>query len=119
MARIADYSIISDGKVKMKIGGDIDKSFNFNLPSNYHRGSRGVLAFMLDTVNPSNLKFKVEINGSRVFNARYNSDVFHTVHEVVPGSLMQAGGNNIEFTVTGGGGELQMGDAVLWFQANV
>ena len=119
MARIADYVIVSDGKVSMRIGGDIDKEFTFNMPANLHRGSRSILACMLDTVDPDDLKFKIQINGSQVFNARYNSDVFHTVHEVIPADLLNVNNNQLKITVTGGGGELQVGDITILSQVEV
>ena len=34
MATIADYAVLSDGTVTLKIGGDIDHTFSFSLPAN-------------------------------------------------------------------------------------
>jgi hypothetical protein len=47
MPRIADYSIITDGKFTIQTGGDLDKDFNFSLESGAHLGSRSILAFVL------------------------------------------------------------------------
>ena len=119
MSKVADYAILSDNKVEMKIGSDIDKSFTFSLPNSTDLNSRGILMFMLDTVNPSNLKFHIDINGKQVFNGVYNSDVYHSVHEVINTGILKKGSNTCTFVVDGGGGKLQVGDITCWYQNSV
>ena len=120
MPRIADYSVISDNKVALQIGGDIDHDFNFTLPVGAHLGSRSVLAFMLDTKSdPDDLRFHVEINGTNVFNARFNSDVFQPLHEVIGANVLRHGTNNINFVVDSGDGVAEISDVVLWWQRDI
>jgi hypothetical protein len=118
MTKVADYAILSDGKLEMRIGGDIDKSFSFSLPNSADLNSRGILMFMLDTVNPDNLKFHIDINGKRVFDGRYNSDVFHSVHEVVQTGVLKAGSNTCTIVLDSGAGKLQVGDVCVMYQNN-
>jgi hypothetical protein len=118
MTKVADYSILSDGKLEMKIGADIDKTLSFSLPKSADLNQRGILMFMLDTVHPDNLKFHIDINGKKVFTGQYSSDVYHSVHEVINTGILKAGSNTCTFTVDGGKGALQVGDVTVWYQNN-
>ncbi len=120
MARIADYSIIRDGKFTIRTGGDIDRDFNFNLVNTAHLGSRSILAFVLFVKsNARNLKFEVKINGSKQLFYTFTGFQLNTLHEVVSANTLKHGANNIEFRITGGQGTFQFGDVVLWWQRDV
>lgn len=122
MPRIADYTIITDSKfsITSATGGDIDKDFNFTLESGAHLGSRSILAFVLFVKSgANNLGFEVKINNSSQLSYTFTGFQVNTLHEVISANVLKAGTNNIEFRITGGSGNLEFGDAVLWWQRDV
>ena len=100
-------------------GGDIDRSFDFTVPSNATLSGRAILRFMLEAEsNPSNLKWKIDVNGTQVYNATHNSDRFAAVQEVFDASTLRHGSNRLTATVTSGSGTIKVSDIVIDFQAN-
>lgn len=140
MAIITEHISLQDGKSNITtsgIGGALVIP-SFSLPTDYtdtvgvgeSPASRNlpVLAFIIDTVNPTALSFSIETsnnNGSSFtaqFSATFNSDVYHSIHEVINAGAFIGNGtavNQIRFTRVSGSGGLQIGDVVLLVKRNV
>jgi hypothetical protein len=123
MARAADYDIVSDAKVSLKIGGDIDRDFPIGM-SSPDVTQRSILSFMVDTVGASNLTFRLEIvNGNgvktEVIAITTNSAVARTFQEVINGNVLTPTNNTLKVKVLSGGGTLEISDIVLWYLKNV
>jgi hypothetical protein len=105
MARIADYSIISDSKVSLKIGGDIDHTFSFSLPDDAHLGSQSILAFVaFISSDAKNLKFTIRVNSSEQVNHTFTGSRVNTIHEVITSNLLKHGSNTVIVNVESGQG---------------
>jgi hypothetical protein len=123
MPRAADYDIISDDKVSLRIGGDIDREFPIGMDAP-NVGSRSILSYMVDTVGADDLKFRVNlINGSNVTTEvgtyTTSSGVARTFQEVINANVLTASGNKLIVRVLSGDGTLQISDIVLWYLKNV
>ena len=123
MARAADYDIISDAKVALKIGGDIDREFPIQL-AGASVDSRSILSFMVDTIGADNLKFRLNIiNGNNVNTEvgtyTTSSSDARTFQEVMNGNVLTASGNRLLVKVLSGTGTLEISDIVLWYLKNV
>ena len=120
MATIGDYAVLSDGTVTLRIGGDIDNTFSFSLPTNLSVASSSVLSWRFEAENnPDNLKWKFDINGTDVVSFTHNSDRFCSLHEVVGGNILKQGSNTATVRVLSGQGQIKVSDVVLQFQATV
>lgn len=124
MSILADYRVLSDGTFSPGPNQD----FSVTLPTNFVQGGghQPVLSFRLDTGLPDGLRFRIRSanalypNFVTVFTATFNSDVAHTVHEVIDLSNLQGGvSNTIRFERLGGIGTLTISDVVLWYKRNV
>ena len=120
-ARIADFSVITDGSFEIRTDGDIDWDQDFNLQDEAHLSSRSILAFVVSPGDDNeNVRLRVQINGTDVRSAfRLNAPVRRSIHEVVARNVLQAGSNNIDFRITAGSGNLHISDIVLWWQRDV
>lgn len=84
-------------------------------------GSQPLLSFRLDTAGtPVDLTFEVQSSNTGIppflveFTGIYNSDVSHSVQEVInAGSLTVAGTNSITFEYVSGTGTAEISDVVL------
>jgi hypothetical protein len=120
MPRVSDYAIITDSKVTLQTGGDIDRDFDFSLESGAHFPSRAILQFVLFVgSNASNLKFEVTINGSSQLIYTFSESRVNTLHEVIDANVLKAGNNNIAFRILDGSGALSFGDIVLHYQRDI
>ena len=119
MARIADYTIVTDAWV---IQANQD-TLEFEVPSNLNVSSRAILGFMLDVDNNGELTLKIRLNGHEVWSWHYSDESRHPVRyfqEVIGGNVLRAGTNVFSFDVSSD--ELnfvQISDAVIWIQVNV
>ena len=141
MTILADYRVLQDGKIFLRsaaAGGPATLTLPVILPGAPTPSLNPftdtglapppahlpVLSFTLDTVNPNSLQFRIEtINAAHgtvlQFTATFNSDVLHTVHEVINLDTLEPGPNSIRFTVVSGTGLLGIDDVVLWFKRTV
>jgi hypothetical protein len=119
MARIADYTIITDAWV---IQADQD-TIEFPVPDNINLGARSILGFMLDVDNVGELRIKMRLNGHEVWSWHYSDGSQYPVRffqEVIGANVLKAGTNVLSFD--GASGEkwfAQISDAVLWVQVNI
>ena len=120
MPRIADYSVIRDSSFEIRTGGDIDRSFDFSLYEGFHRGSRSILAYVVDPeANVSGLKLRISVNGTSVKEATFSSNSYQTLHEVLSANLLRVGSNTIDFRIISGSGNINVSDIVLWWQRDI
>lgn len=120
MPVVADYSIIRDSSFVIRTGGDIDRTFNFTMPSFLYPSNRAILAYVIDGErNTTNLKVEISINGSVVRHPRFSGDSYKALHEVVAANLLREGSNSIKFRITSGSGPINISDVILWWQRTV
>lgn len=120
MADVADYRVIRDGNFTIRTGGDIDRSFEFDLGTAVQLGQRSILQFFfVSAQNASNLSYRFTINGQSVRTINVNGNFFGTVTEVVSGGVLRNGENDIEVSITGGSGSVTISDIVLFVQREV
>ncbi|BDG70188.1 hypothetical protein Rmf_01170 [Roseomonas fluvialis] len=129
MARVADYSIISDNVIQ-------DSNVDFTVPDNIHAGSRSVLRFKIKArgLDSGDVPFgsfdgmstRVLLNGSVVWTWNWTNSENPTrvFQEVVPAGIVKPGDNRFEVKVKfndpdGGLSIISISDAVLWWQAEI
>jgi hypothetical protein len=118
MARVADYSIVTDSWV-IEVS---QHSINFDVPSNIDPGSRCVLNFMLQVYHLDDMTLVVRINGTEVWNWTYKGDSKTVMffQEVVAAGVVKPGANTFSFhTTTTDATAVQFSDVVVWWQANI
>jgi hypothetical protein len=118
-ATVGDYAVLADGKVTLKIGGDIDHTYPFTLPSNLNRDQKAVMTLQMEAEKPSSLKWQMDVNGTVIMTFTHSIDRFCSIQEVFGAGILKAGANNATVKVLSGGGNLEVSDIVLHFQANV
>ena len=127
MSILADYRVLADRNISLPSTGSI-QDFSIVLPNNFFQATEHLplLSFRLDTGIPSNLMFRI-LTANAIFTAfviaftaTYNSDVVHSVHEVINIERLRGGVNNtIRFERFGGTGTLDISDIVLFYKRNV
>ena len=117
MPRVADYIILADGKFKLPkpLGG---KKIKFNAPAGFHAKSRSVLTFVIDLDDADDYKFKIRINGTEVWNGRFNGGKYFAMQEVIPANLIGRK-NLMEIFYVSGDGNVYLSDIVLLVQVDV
>jgi hypothetical protein len=117
----SSFQIITDIKATLKIGSDIDKDFDFDLPGLDPINDSGVLAFVCSTAPdvikpPEGLKFHMTINDKPEVHHTVSQMEARTIHEVIkPGSL-KSQGNKLHIHLIEGVGTLQIADLVIWYR---
>jgi hypothetical protein len=129
MARVADYSIITDGVMQTSRA-------DFTVPDNIHAGSRSVLRFKIKARGHDlrdvpfgsfdGMQTKLRLNGSTVWTWNWSNDQNPTrvFQEVVAAGVLKAGRNTFDFIVDfddpdGGLSIIEVSDAVVWWQAEI
>jgi hypothetical protein len=120
MATVGDYVAFGDSRVTLKIGGDLDHTYNFSIPNNVNRNQPAVLTWQFEADgNPNNLAWKWNLNGTDVASYTHGIDRFCALQEIVAGSRLSVGNNSLTATVTGGSGQIKLSDIAVHFQVNV
>jgi hypothetical protein len=123
MPNVADYVILNDNPKTLQIGGDIDETYTFSLPSNLINSAgatnRAFITVQLEVEVPNALKWKMEINGTEILNLTHNLDRFGTLQEVFGAQFLKTGSNSAKVQVVSGQGRLELADIVLHFQVEV
>ena len=119
MATVGDYAVLADGTVTLEIGGDIDRTYPFSLPSNLNRDLSAVMTLRMEAEKPSSLKWQMDVNGTVIMTFTHSTDRFCSIQEVFGASILQPGNNNATVKVLSGSGNLDVSDIVVHFQANV
>lgn len=117
MPNVADYVVLADGKSSLQIGGDIDQSYSFNLPSTAIRTGSAILTLRMEAeASPSNLNWEFKINGTQVMSFTHGKDRFCAIQEVFGAGILKSGANTAEARVNSGSGRIEVSDIVVWFQ---
>lgn len=129
MARVADYSIITDNVMS-------SSGKTFSVPDNIHGGSRSILRFKIKARGHDNsdipfgsfdgMTTKLLLNGSTVWTWSWSNDENPTrvFQEVIPAGIVRPGENSFDIQVRfndpdGGLAIIEVSDAVLWWQADI
>lgn len=119
MARVADYSIVSDAWV-LEMNQD---TVNFNVPSNIDAGSRSILSFMLNVGHIEDMSLTLRLNGTNVWSWNWsgsNSNRLYHFQEVIAAGVVKPGANVFSFDSSSGDARfVQLSDIVVWWQANI
>src|ERR1051325_289233 len=100
MPDVADYRVISDGGVTIQTGGDIDKSFTFDLGTAVKHSQPAILQFFfVSSKNSDNLSFRFSINGTAVRTINVTGNFFGTIHEV-QSNVTRNNQNELEVRIT-------------------
>jgi len=117
MARVADYSIVTDGWV---VEANQD-TISFEVPENVHTGSRSILGFMLEVYNLDDTTLTLRLNGEKVWTWKYSGGRRVTFfQEVIAAGVVKAGTNVFSFDSSSGDARfVQISDVVVWWQASI
>ncbi len=118
---VADYVVITDAELDLKLGADSDEDFDFEIPPTAAVAQRAILALMVNSAGSANdLKSEVSINGIKVFTyGPTDANLTRPFHEIVSGNVLRIGANNIKIRVVSGKGTFRVSDILIWFQNNV
>ena len=120
MPDVADYRVIRDSGSTIQTGGDIDKSFDFNLGTAVKHNQRKVLQFFyVSSQNANNLSFRFSINGTTVRTINVTGNSFGTIHEVIGSGITHDNNNEIDVRIVGGSGSVTVSDILLQVQRAV
>ena len=108
---VADYKIIKTGPVVLKVGGDIDKTFEFVLPK-ATEPEAAILSFLL--LGSNDLQLRIDINGDTVSDRLHSPGGVDRCIQQVVGPVLKDGKNEITFTTVKG--EVRFSNVILWFQ---
>ena len=117
MARVADYSIITDNWISQF---DQD-TVSFDIPQTIHTGSRSILGFMLTVLNIEDTHLAIRINGEKVWTWKYSDGRrVQYFQEVIAAGVLKPGANVFSFDSSSGDARsVEISDAVVWWQANI
>ena len=117
MARVADYSIVTDNWVVEATQDTI----NFEVPSTIDAGSRSVLGFMLQVHNLDDMTLTLRMNGTKVGTWNFSDGKrLQFFQEVIGAGVVKPGTNVFSFESSSGDATfVQISDAVVWWQANI
>jgi hypothetical protein len=122
MPVVADFKVISDGKVTLKWNSpNSAKTFNFSLPG--LAGSQAVLSFVCiahgNTGNLGNVAFEMFLNGTSQLSYGFAGFEILTLQEVISGSGLSSSSNELFIKMLSGDGQLDVSDVVLWYKRTV
>jgi hypothetical protein len=120
MANASDYVVVRDNQITLELGADIDETFGFTIPANVDQGERAVITWRFEAEgSPNNLAWNMDLNGTSVISLTHSQDRFAALQEVVPGSALNVGDNDLTVTVTGGTGRIDISDIVVHYRVDV
>ena len=111
-ASASKLAVILAGQIRLAVGGDIDRTFDFNLDGVFGPNTeRAILFFNL--TNASALELSIKLRNYQLVK-RYPSNHERSVHEVVGPRAVSSGANQLTFAVREG--SCTISDVVLWHQ---
>ena len=123
MARVADYVILQDDffRIVKGVQGQSNhpvQTFNFDMPTGFHAGSRSILMFVMQ-LKTSNVEFRIFLNDQvTLFHAIISVDnQWHSFHKVVPANSLKQSSNKLDFALDGNG-VVDFSDVVILCQAD-
>jgi hypothetical protein len=108
--RAAHFEVILDSPMNLAVGGDIDHSFDFDLPNHVWERAPAIVSFLL--VYANGLRLQVTWNDKSVVHD-YSAGPERLIHEVM-GEAARGGANQLTLLVQRG--SLRISDLVLWYQ---
>ena len=112
--------MVADGTSTLQIGGDIDQTYTFSVPSNINTAQSAIATWRFEAEgSPQNLAWNIAVNGTQLASFTHSSDRFAALQEVFSGSVLQSGNNTATVTVTGGQGRIRFSDFVVHYQVTV
>jgi hypothetical protein len=122
MANVSDYVVVQDGTTTLEIGANPNETLSFAIPANVDLGQKAVVTWRFEAEgSPNNLAWNMNLNGrtTNVVNLTHSQDRFAALQEVVSGSDLNVGNNDLTVTVTGGTGRIKISDIVVHYRATV
>lgn len=113
---VAGYEAIKIGLVRMSVGADTDRTFEFSLPRLTARDVPMIVTFLL--ISSNDLHMRIAINDKVISGRLYANGAERCIQEFANDIPFPAGDrHNMSFTVLQG--EVRLSDVVLWFQRNI
>jgi hypothetical protein len=110
---VADYKVIKIGRVRMRVGADTDRTFEFKLPADPTSVEPAIVTFLL--VSSNDLHMQIEFNGTVISDRKYTNGAERSIQEVAENIPVPVSNRNtITFTLLQG--EVLLRDIVLWFR---
>jgi hypothetical protein len=110
-ASASKFAVIFDGRIQLAVGGDIDRTLDFNLRGVFGAVTQPAIIFF-NLANALALDMSIRLN-DRILSRRYLRGPERSVHEVI-GPAVHSGANQLTFRVQEG--SCPISDIVLWHQ---
>jgi hypothetical protein len=113
---VADYKAIMMGHVRLRVGGDTDRTFEFDLPKMSVKDVPVMVTFFL--ISSNDLRMRIDLNGALVSDRQYTTGPERAIQDLVTSVTFPRDfvDNKLTFAVLQG--EVHFSDVVLWFQRN-
>lgn len=120
MATVCDYCLFQDYQFTLQQSGpETLKSLRKTLNGSPVGGEGVVLTWKVRRGGTGKVNYQVSVNGSTPEGTYVlSNDDTHSIQEVVPTDRLVSGENEVTFAVTGGTGNLTIGDVVMFFRQN-
>lgn len=120
MPTVADFAQFSDRSRDLRVGGDIDVTFERNISAPVS-GEGALLTWNIRREGLGSVTYMVRVNGTEIFNNPQTVNLIDwvSVQEVLDTEIIRQGNNTVEFRVTDGTGTLSFADVVLFYRKNI
>jgi len=125
MPTVSDYIIVTDEETRLQSGGTRDRTFTFSVPPNVDTSQRAVAIWQFEAEGlqqeapPQNLTWNLHVNGKQLVEFTHHLNRFNALQEVLPGSVLHAGGSNhATVRIIGGQGVIKFSAFVIHIQVN-
>jgi hypothetical protein len=120
MAHSASYAPIADGETVLQLGGDIDKTWNFDAPG-VAADQQSVLVFVTNpdpSGKDSDVIVAMSINGTDVLDLTFTSTEGRAWQEIVQGGLLKEKDNKLtaKLADSDNSGEISLKDLVIHYK---
>ncbi len=119
---VTPYHLDDRDVAPLNMEGHRDTSYELKLPSDADasQGHRAILAFTLHATDPDDLHLQVSVGWRghmhTVWDYTINSNVLHTVHQLIPAEILKAGTDNFaNVHLASGDGHVRVENVVLWY----
>lgn len=123
MPVVANYEFFQDESFPLRIGGDIDRTLESNIPNTPVSGEAAILMWKHWRTGSGSVTYRVRVNGEDVSNPTISQTVperdFTSLHETINVNKIQQGNNTVEFRVMDGTGTVRIADVVILYRHNV
>ena len=122
MARVADYSILTD---QWWTEGFSPSPIEFTIPHSISKDSRSILGFMFGHWNDYDMTLRIRLNSVTVWERKFSTNdttTYRYWQEVIAKGLAVPGTNRLTIDSDGNSDDFRwvaVSDVVLWWQADV